>query len=79
MSGKTPDHDMEFIRQIEKMLGLTTARSTTIVPLAMYFRRGWVKVELGVARGKRQHDKRQDMKTREAREQVQRAMTRKRI
>ena len=66
-------------RQIEKMLGLTTAKSTTIVPLAMYFRRGWVKVELGVARGKRQHDKRQDMKTREAREQVQRAMTRKRI
>lgn len=66
-------------RQIEKMLGLTTARSTTIIPLAMYFRRGWVKVELGVARGKRHYDKRQDLKTREAREQVQRAMTRKRI
>ncbi len=76
---KRPRRLLAHKSQIEKMLGLTTAKGTTIVPLAMYFRRGWVKVELGVGRGKRHYDKRQDLKTREAREQVQRAMTRKRI
>ncbi len=66
-------------RQIEKLAGMTTTKGTTIVPLAMYFSRGWVTVELGVARGKRQYDKRQDMKTRDAEQQIRRAMSRKRI
>jgi SsrA-binding protein len=66
-------------RQIAKLVGLTSAPGTTLVPLAMYFSRGWVKVELAVARGKHKHDKRQDMKTREAQQQIRRAMTRKRI
>lgn len=66
-------------RQITKLVGLTSTQGTTLVPLAMYFCRGWIKVEIGVARGKRQHDKRQDMKTREAQQQIRRAMTRRRI
>jgi SsrA-binding protein len=65
-------------RQIEKLLGATSTKGTTIVPLAMYFSRGWIKVELGLGRGKRQFDKRQDLKTREAKQQIQRAMSRKR-
>ena len=66
-------------RQIAKIVGTTSAKGTTIVPLAMYFSRGWIKVELGVARGKRSVDKRQDMKTKEANDQIRRAMTRKRL
>ena len=66
-------------RQIAKLVGLISVPGTTLVPMAMYFSRGWVKVELAVARGKHKHDKRQDMKTRDAQQQIRRAMTRKRI
>jgi len=66
-------------RQIAKLVGLTSIAGTTLVPTAMYFSRGWVKVELAVARGKHKHDKRQDMKTRDAQQQIRRAMVRKRI
>jgi SsrA-binding protein len=47
------------------------------VPLAMYFVRGFVKVEIGLAQGKNSFDKRDDIKTREAKREMQRGMTRK--
>ncbi len=54
----------------------------TLVPLRLYFRDGWVKVELGVAKGKKTHDKRHDIakKTadREARDDIGRAMKERR-
>lgn len=64
-------------RQIQKLLGLTSDKGTTLVPLAMYFVRGKVKLELAVARGKRAYDKRQSIKTRDADAQIRRGMTRK--
>lgn len=66
-------------RQIAELMGKTTSKGTTLIPLAMYFVRGMVKVEIGVAQGKHQQDKRQDMKKRDADKQIRRAMTRKRI
>lgn len=54
----------------------------TLVPLRLYFKDGWVKVELGVAKGKKTHDKRHDIakKTadREARDDIGRAMKERR-
>ena len=64
-------------RQIKHLFALTTGKGTTLIPLTMYFVRGRVKLELGVAQGKRTHDKRQTIKTREANREIRRAMTRK--
>lgn len=66
-------------REIEKLHTSTGASGTTVIPLAMYFRRGWIKVELGVARGKRQYDKRQDIRDRDAKARIRQAMARKRL
>jgi SsrA-binding protein len=64
-------------REIAKWTGAASDKGTTIVPLAMYFVRGKAKVEIGLARGKKSHDKRQDLKKREAERAIRRGMTRK--
>ncbi|MEX0887394.1 MAG: SsrA-binding protein SmpB [Phycisphaeraceae bacterium] len=66
-------------REIASLAGITATKGTTLVPLAMYFKGGRIKLELGVGTGKRQHDKRQDIKQREAERDMRRAMTRKHI
>lgn len=67
-------------KQIENLYTLSHAESTTLVPLALYFNsRGIAKVEIGVGTGKSQVDKRQSIKAKETRRDIQRAMTRKRI
>ena len=62
-------------REIAKFAGKAHQRGFTLVPLRMYFKQGRAKVELGVARGKQQHDKRQDEKKAEAQRDIRRAMT----
>ncbi len=64
-------------RQIAKLAGLTSAKGATLIPLAMYFSRGRVKVEIGVSTGKKSHDKRQDLKRRDADKEIRKGMTRK--
>lgn len=66
-------------REIAKLLDLSGPKGATLVPLAMYFVRGMVKVELGIASGKQAHDKREDIKKRDAARDIQRGMTRKKI
>ncbi len=60
--------------QIEKWQGKLTTKGYAIVPLAVYFKGGYAKVELGLGRGRKFHDKRQELKReaemREAREAV---------
>ncbi len=63
-------------REIRKLEVLLEGGGTTIVPLSLYFLGPRVKVELGVGRGKRQFDKREDLKRREADRDVRRAMRR---
>jgi SsrA-binding protein len=65
-------------REIAKFAGKAAQKGFTLVPLRMYFKDGRAKVELGIARGKQQHDKRQDQKTAEAKREMRRAMTEKR-
>ena len=64
-------------RQIDKFAGLAASKGTTLVPLAMYFVRGRIKLEIGVGTGKKQFDKRQDLKKKQSDRDIQRAMTRK--
>jgi SsrA-binding protein len=65
-------------REIGKFAGKASERGFTLVPLRMYFRRGRAKVELGIARGKQLHDKRQDLKKADAERDIRRAMSRRR-
>jgi SsrA-binding protein len=52
--------------EIDKLQGKVRETGNTIVPLAVYFSDGWAKVELGLAKGKRSYDKRQDLAKRDA-------------
>jgi len=46
-------------REIDRLIGLVERQGHTVIPTAMYWKQGKVKVEIAVARGKKQHDKRQ--------------------
>src|SRR5262249_42216511 len=65
-------------REIGKFAGKASERGYTLVPLQMYFKHGLAKVELAIARGKQMHDKRQDLKKRDADRDIRRAMTNRR-
>ena len=58
--------------QIAELAGLSQAKGLTIVPLRLYLRNGLAKLELGVARGKKTHDKRRTIAERDARRELQR-------
>ncbi len=62
--------------QILKMHGALTQKGLSIVPIRMYFKGGRAKVELGMGRGKKNHDKRQDIKKRDAERDMAIARTR---
>ena len=59
-------------KEIAKLIGQTSQKGFTLVPLKAYFKHGIAKIELAVARGKRQYDKREAIKLREARRDVAR-------
>jgi len=62
-------------KEINKLLGKTQQRGLTLVPLRIYFSsRGYAKVELALARGKKQYDRREAIKEREAGREVERAV-----
>jgi SsrA-binding protein len=74
-----PERDRKLLlhrRQIEKLDALLRQGGKTIVPLKLYFKHGHVKIEIASATGKRQYDRRQDVKEREASRSVARALRR---
>lgn len=60
-------------QEIMRLVGRVREKGYTLVPLQLYFKRGRAKVEIGLARGKKQYDKRQDIAEREARRNMERA------
>ncbi len=64
-------------KEIKNLVGKVSVKGTTLVPLAMYFKQGLIKLEIGVGTGKKQYDKRQDLKAKQTQRDIQRAMTRK--
>ena len=72
-----PDRDRKLLlhrREIDSLLGKTRERGLTLVPTRIYFKNGKVKVEVALARGKEQRDKRRDIADRDAKRQVERAL-----
>ena len=60
--------------EIQRLTQQTQAKGMTLVPLKLAFRRGRIKVELGLARGKKLYDKRDSIAEREAQREIQRAI-----
>jgi SsrA-binding protein len=58
--------------QISELVGKTQAKGYTLVPLRLYLRDGLAKIELGLARGRKTHDKRRVIAERDARRQLER-------
>jgi SsrA-binding protein len=63
-------------REIRKLIGATQQEGFTLVPLELYLKDGYVKVALALARGKKQFDKREDLRKRDAQREMQRAIRR---
>ncbi len=61
-------------REIRKLIGKTQEKGLTLVPLRVYLRRGKIKVELGLARGKKLYDKRETERRKEAERESRAAM-----
>ncbi len=61
-------------RQISRLISRVQERGYTIVPLSLYLKDGWAKVEIGLARGKRKYDKRQAIAKRDAERDIDRAL-----
>lgn len=62
---------------IRRLIGKTQEKGLTLIPLRLYFRKGWAKVELALVKGKKTHDKREDIAKRDADRDMARAMSRK--
>ena len=64
--------------QTARLDAKTREAGRTLVPLSLYFRNGRAKVEIALARGKREYDKRHDIAEREAKREMERALRRRR-
>jgi len=64
-------------REINRLTGKLQEKGLTLVPLQLYLKNGRAKVEMGLARGKKLYDKRQSLRERDDRRQIERAMGRR--
>ncbi|MDX1610520.1 MAG: SsrA-binding protein SmpB [Halofilum sp. (in: g-proteobacteria)] len=61
-------------REIDRLIGAVERKGYTLVPLQLYWKRGRAKLEIGLAKGKRKHDKRETEKQRDWERQKQRIL-----
>ena len=61
-------------REINKLIGLTSQKGYTLVPISLYFKGNFVKMQLGIGKGKKLFDKREDLKKREDERKMERYM-----
>lgn len=61
-------------QEIRKLIDRLKGASETIVPLKLYITGGWAKVEIGIAKGKKLHDKREDIAKKDVKRDIDRAM-----
>lgn len=74
---KDPLRDRKLLlhrREINKLIGLSQQDGYTLIPLKVYFKGSYVKLLIGVCRGKKNYDKRQSIAEREAKRKIDRAM-----
>jgi SsrA-binding protein len=60
--------------EIRKLIAEVQQKGLTLVPLKVYQKEGWIKVDLAVVRNKKLHDKREDMKKRDDKREIERVM-----
>src|SRR5688572_3986019 len=71
-----PERDRKLLlheREIKRLAGKIAERGLTLVPLKLYFKKGRAKLEIGLARGKKLHDKRSSLREREVRREMDKA------
>ncbi len=61
-------------REIHRLRTRAQEKGLTLIPLKLYFKRGWAKVELGLARGKREYDRRHDIARRDAQRDMEKEL-----
>ena len=61
-------------REINKIIGLATKKGYSLIPLSLYFKGSLVKLELGIGKGKKLYDKREDMAKKDANRKIQRTL-----
>jgi SsrA-binding protein len=74
---KDPDRKRKLLlhrHEINRLIGYTQQKGMSLIPLQVYFKRGLVKVELAVARGKKLYDKRQDIARKDAQREIDKKM-----
>jgi SsrA-binding protein len=79
--GHAPLRDRKLLMkrtEIERIRGKVEQRGYTLVPLRLYFRDGWAKVELGLAKGRAHEDRRDAIAERESKREMERALGRAR-
>ena len=70
---KDPMRDRKLLlnkREIHKLIGLIKQKGYSLVPISIYFKGSFVKVELGIGKGKKLYDKRQDLAKKDAQKQI---------
>ncbi len=60
-------------KEIDKLIGITKESGYTLVPLKIYLKNGFAKLLLGIGKGKKNYDKREDLKRKEAKRDIERA------
>lgn len=69
INNKDPMRDRKLLlnkREINKLIGLIKQKGFSLIPISLYFKGNFVKVELGIGKGKKLYDKRQDIAKKEA-------------
>ena len=77
---KDPLRDRKLLltkREINKLIGLTKQKGYSLVPLNMYFKGSLVKIELGIGKGKKLYDKREDIAKKDAERRIRQQMSQK--
>ncbi len=73
---KNPLRDRKLLlhkKEIYKLLGMTKQKGYSLIPISIYFKGSFVKVELGIGKGKKLYDKRQDLAKKDAEMKIRKA------
>ncbi len=74
---KDPIRDRKLLlnkREINKLFGLIQQKGYSLIPISLYFKNSFVKVELGIGKGKKLYDKREDLAKKDAKRKIERAL-----
>jgi len=61
-------------RELIKLKGLSQQQGLALIPLSIYFKKGWIKVKIGIMKGKKNYDKRESLKEKEHQRAMHRAL-----